>query len=232
VGAYFAPFGKVTEVTLESDWTAPSFQGTWLPTDRNFSDSGFTATWKVPFLGRNYLQSWRYTKYEDIIPSTVFGVDLISPVDHYRMSERSIKYQLLFIFLTFAALWLFEILSRMRIHFIQYFLVGAGMCLFYLLEISLSEHIGFIGAYITASAMIILLITLYSITILRTGSRAAIMGAVVTLLYLFLYILLTIQDYALLIGSIALFFILALIMFLTRKIDWYSTNVKLPKKAE
>jgi inner membrane protein len=117
------------------------------------------------------------------------------------MSQRSVKYQILFLLLTFATLWLFEVLSKVRIHPVQYLLVGAAMCLFYLLELSLSEHCGFILAYIIASAAVIALVTLYSAAMLKTGARAAIVGLVVTLLYIYLYVLLMIEDYALLAGS-------------------------------
>ena len=231
--AFFAPIGKETEVILNSNWNAPSFQGTWLPTERTFSNDGFEAIWKIPFLGRNYPQSWRSCSgYENSVWASLFGVDMISPVDHYRMSERSVKYQLLFIFLTFIALWLFEVLTAMKIHFMQYLLVGGGICVFYLLELSLAEHLGFVSAYIIASASIILLITLYSLAILKTPRKAIIMGIIVTLLYSFLYVVLMIQDYALLIGSVALFVILAIVMYLTRKIDWYSAAGNKQLKSE
>jgi len=223
VGAYFAPFGRETEAVLESNWSAPSFQGAWLPTDRIVKTDGFRATWNIPFLGRNYPQSWRESSnVEGAIASSLFGVNLISPVDHYRMSHRSVKYQFLFLVLTFATLWLFEIRVKTRIHSVQYLLVGAAMCLFYLLELSLAEHLGFVAAYAIASAAVILLITAYSVAVLKTMGRAIIIGAVVTLLYVYLYVLLMIEDYALLIGSIGLFLVLAAIMFLTRNVDWYA----------
>ena len=159
---------------------------------------------------------------EGAVSSSLFGVDMISPVVHYRMSHRSVKFQFLFLVLTFATLWLFETRIRTRIHSVQYLFVGAGMCLFYLLELSLAEHLGFVAAYTIASAAVIALITTYSAAMLKTAKRATIVGAVVTLLYIFLYILLMIQDYALLIGSIGLFLALATTMFLTRRVDWYN----------
>jgi inner membrane protein len=146
-------------------------------------------------------------------------------VDHYRMADRSIKYALLFVVLTFATLWLFEVLVQVRIHPIQYLFVGVGMCLFYLLELSLAEHIGFMAAYILASASVIALISTYCIAVLKGARRAGIITAATTLLYAYLYILLMNQDYALLIGSIGLFAILATIMYLTRKIDWFSMKM-------
>ena len=147
LGAFFVPLGEKTDVTILSNWEDPSFQGNWLPADRTVSDSGFEAHWSVPSLGRNYPQSWNRGEVSaDVLDASRFGVDLLTPVDHYRMAERSLKYEILFLFLTFLFLWLFEVLARVRIHWIQYLLVGAALCLFYLLELSLSEHIGFIAA--------------------------------------------------------------------------------------
>ena len=228
-GAFFVPFGRDTEVVLESNWNAPSFQGSWLPTHRSVTNDGFQATWNITSLGRNYPQSWQSpTNLENAISSSLFGVNMISPVDHYRMSHRSVKYQLLFLVLTFVMLWLFEIRINMRIHAVQYLFVGAGMCLFYLLELSLAEHLGFAAAYTIASAAIIVLITAYSGAVLKTVRRAAIVGVVVTLLYVYLYVPLMIQDYALLVGSIGLFVALAATMFLTRGVDWYSLVPRSP----
>ncbi len=223
IGVFFAPFGRDTEVQIDSDWCSPSFQGNWLPTRRTVNSEGFQATWNVPLLSRNYAQkSKSLSSLEQDISSSLFGVDMISPVDHYKMAERSVKYQILFLVLTFVTLWLFEVLIKIRIHPMQYLLVGAGMCLFYLLELSLAEHVGFVLAYAIASAAIVILVTSYSASVLNSTKRAMIIAVVVTLLYLYLYVLLMVEDYALLVGSIGLFIMLATIMFLTRKVDWYS----------
>jgi inner membrane protein len=151
-----------------------------------------------------------------------FGVEFIVPVDLYRMSERSIKYQLLFLTLTFATLWLFEVLTKTRLHAIQYLLVGAGMCLFYLLELSLAEHLGFLWAYLIAAVSIVLLISFYCMSILKTPRRSLLVGGFISFLYGYLYTLLVNQDYALLAGSVGLFILLGTIMYLTRKINWHS----------
>lgn len=223
MGAFFVPFGQKTKVDLKSNWSEPSFQGNWLPSQRTVTNKGFQATWDIPFLGRNYPEKWRSgAGFEEAISLSRFGVNLISPVDHYRMAHRSVKYEILFLVLTFVTLWLFEILIKIRIHSLQYLLVGAGMCLFYLLELSLAEHIGFVAAYIIASSAIVLLISTYCVAILKSNRQAVVVGTVITLLYGYLYILLRNQDYALLVGSIGLFLVLATIMYLTRKIDWYS----------
>ncbi|MDI6792741.1 MAG: cell envelope integrity protein CreD [bacterium] len=226
MGAFFVPFGQETKVDLKSNWSEPSFQGNWLPSQRTVTNKGFQATWDIPFLGRNYPQKWRSgAGLEKAISLSRFGVNLVSPVDHYRMAHRSVKYEILFLVLTFVTLWLFEILIKIRIHSLQYLLVGAGMCLFYLLELSLAEHIGFVAAYIIASSAIVLLISTYCVAILKSTMRAVVVGTVITLLYGYLYILLRNQDYALLVGSIGLFLVLATVMYLTRKIDWYSLKI-------
>jgi inner membrane protein len=227
VGAYFIPFGRNTVVRLKSAWNSPSFKGNWLPSDRTISPDGFEATWNIPFLGRNYPQAWTsLTDMRKVIEGSRFGVDLIVPVDEYRMSERSVKYAALFILLTFACLWLIEVLGKLRIHPVQYLLVGAAMCIFYLLELSLSEHIGFGIAYVIASIAVVAMVTTYSKMILKDFSQAAIVGIVVTSLYGYLYVLLKNEDYALLIGSVGLFVILGLIMFLTRRVNWYSAKMQ------
>ena len=221
----FAPLGKATHVDLASNWPDPSFQGSWLPSKRRVAQQGFAASWTIPFLGRNYPQQWVSTKgMYCAVASSLFGVNLISPVDYYRMTERSIKYVTLFLALTFVTLWLFEILAKVRVHLIQYLLVGAGMCLFYLLELSFAEHIGFNVAYTAASLAIVALVSSYCVAVLKSASRAMIVGGVTAILYSYLYVLLRDQDHALLVGSIGLFAILAVIMYLTRKVDWYATQ--------
>jgi len=219
----FAPFGKITKVKLTSNWTDPSFQGKWLPSTRGVSRAGFEALWEIPSLGRNYPQQWASdSSTEPAIGESTFGVRFITPIDQYRMADRSAKYSILFLVLTFLAIWLFEVLSSLRIHPIQYLLVGVAMCVFYLLELALSEHLGFLAAYLIASASIVTLNTVYCAAVLKTVRRGAMIGAVLVVLYSYLYILLTNQDNALLVGSIGLFLVVAAVMYLTRKIDWYN----------
>ncbi|MCC6794883.1 MAG: cell envelope integrity protein CreD [Candidatus Hydrogenedentes bacterium] len=222
-GLYFAPFGKKTVVSLKSDWPDPSFQGNWLPGERSVTANGFDAKWDIPFLGRNYPQAWlSESAMNDQIAASAFGVNLITPIDQYRMAQRSVKYAALFIALTFGVLWLFEILGRLRIHPLQYLLVGAAMCVFYLLELSLAEHIGFVAAYVLASLAVLLLVSAYCVAVLKSLQRAAVVGTALAVLYGYLYVLLNNQDYALLIGSVGLFLVIAGTMYLTRKLDWYS----------
>lgn len=223
VGFYLAPFGETTILALEGNSPNPSFQGAWLPKQREISPERFTATWEIPFLGRNFPQAWLVQETpENAIGASQFGVEIVAPVDHYRMAERSVKYAGLFILLTFATVWLIEVLARVQVHPIQYLLLGSALCLFYLLELSLAEHIGFPIAYAIASIAVISLIGAYSQAILRRRALAFTVAAGVAGLYGYLYVLLMNEDSALLIGSIGLFAILAAVMFVTRNVDWYA----------
>ncbi|MFH0846085.1 MAG: cell envelope integrity protein CreD [Patescibacteria group bacterium] len=218
----FVPLGKTTDVSVNSDWVSPSFDGSFLPDNREISDTGFSGSWHVLDLNRNYPQSWTGNTYE--IYNSSFGVSLIEPVDSYQKSERSAKYALLIITLTFLVFLSFEIFNRTKIHPIQYILVGLALVLFYALLVSVSEVFGFNFAYILAGIATIALILLYSLTVLKEKRFVFIEGGVLVFLYLFIFILLQLEDYALLIGSIGLFIILASLMYLSRKIDWYSLD--------
>jgi inner membrane protein len=228
-GAYWGPFGKTTEVQVSSNWPNPSFQGNWLPERRGVSAKGFQAEWKIAYLGRNFPQSWRDDAVQKaVIDSARFGFDLIETTDQYQMAARSVKYAGLFLLLVFATLWLVEVLAKMSVHPIQYVLVGCAMCVFYLLELSLSEHIGFGAAYGVATLAIVAQVAGYCAAVLKTWGRAAIVGSVTALLFGYLFVVLTNEDYALLIGSIGVFLILATIMFLTRRIDWWGAPEEAP----
>ena len=221
----FAPLGLHTRVKLAGDWADPSFQGAWLPRSHAISANGFEATWEIPYLGRNFPQRWSGNENESAIAASVFGVDLIGPVGGYRATERSLKYQLLFLGLTFVVIWLVEVLGRVRVHPIQYALVGAALCLFYLLELSLSEHLGFALAY-SLGALAIVSVVLFYVSAVLGRRRAVLVGALIAGLYGYLYVLLQIEDYALMVGSIGLFASLAAIMIATRGVDWYSLHAE------
>jgi inner membrane protein len=223
VAAYFAPFGLNTVVEVSSNFPSPTFQGAWLPSDRAVTANGFTATWSVASIARSYPQAWTTASaMKDPIANSLFGVELLQPVDHYRMASRSVKYAALFLVLTFAAVWLIEVLSAQRVHPIQYLLLGAAVCMFYLLELSLSEHLGFGFAYAVAALAVIGVMASYCGSILKAWWRAAVVSGSVAALYGYLYIVLTNEDYALLIGTIGLFVALAVVMLTTRRIDWYA----------
>jgi inner membrane protein len=212
----FVPMGKETKVKLTSSWENPSFDGAFLPTDHTISEEGFEARWSVLDINRNYPQRWLNENYR--VAGSHFGVDLFMPVDNYQKTTRSVKYALLFIALTFLAFFLSEILNNLRIHPIQYLLIGFAIVLFYLLLLSLSEHIDFNKAYGIASVGIVAMVSLYS----GSEKLGILIGALLALLYLFLYFLLQMEDFALLLGSIGLFVILGAVMYLTRNFDWYS----------
>ncbi len=220
---YIAPMAKNTDITISSDWPDPSFQGFKLPNNRNITTQGFDADWAISHISRNYPQQWLHDTFDyNKFSASLVGVDFITPVDNYRMSERSIKYQLLFLVLTFVAIWLLEIVYKLRIHLLQYLLLGLGMCLFFLLLLALSEHISFFWSYIIASTAVVAMTSLYSKAILKTNKRASLIGTGITLLYIYLYSLLQEQNYSMLSGSIGVFVALAIIMYVTRNIDWYN----------
>ena len=225
-GVYFVPSAADTSVEITSNFIHPNFQGNWLPTDRTISAQGFRATWAMPSLGRNYPQTWvtPAAGMKEAIEKSRFGVELVNPVDPYRMADRSVKYAALFILLTFTSIWVVEVLAGVRVHPIQYLMIGAALCLFYLLELSLSEHITFPAAYATATIAVVVMVAAYCRVVLVQRRRALVVGTGVAALYAYLYVLLTNEDFSLLIGSIGLFVMLAGIMILTRRVNWYATT--------
>jgi inner membrane protein len=223
-GLSFVPVGKETRARITSSWQNPSFDGAFLPASREISQTGFVAFWQVLELNRNYPQAWDDTKVN--FAESAFGVSLKLPIDTYQITERSMKYAILFIVLTFMVFFFVEIMRKLRVHPVQYILVGFGLVLFYLLLLSLAEQFNFVIAYIIASFGTITMITAYSLSIFKNRKLALIMATILILLYGFLYILLQMQDYALLMGSIGLFIILSSIMYLSRRIDWYSIGGK------
>jgi inner membrane protein len=228
----FIPFGKQTRVHLTADWPSPSFSGSYLPAARELSDQGFTADWSVHVLARNFPQAW---KQGDLTSRTVlesaFGFDLFMPVDPYAKAERSLKYGVLFVFLPFLAFFLFEVFTKNRLHILHYLMVGGANTVFYLLLLSLSEHIGFGPAYGAAAAVTTGLIVFYAASILALRRQGLTMLPVMGGLYLFLYTALQSEDYALLIGSVGLFLVLAAVMVLTRKVDWNRLGGSLSRSA-
>jgi inner membrane protein len=222
-GFYVAPLGKNTNFTIKSDWPDPSFQGYKLPNARNVGPDGFEASWAISHISRNYPQQWLDDNfsYAKLVQSLV-GVEFVSPVDNYRMTERSIKYAVLFLLLTFVAIWLIEIVYKLRVHLLQYLLLGLGMSLFYLLLLAFSEHISFLWSYFIASSAVVIMVSLYSRAILKSNKRASWIGSGIVVLYIYLFSLLEQQNYSLLFGSIGVFFTLAGVMYITRNIDWYN----------
>ncbi len=214
---FFTPVGKETQVKLQAPWGSPSFDGAFLPDDREVLENDFNASWKVLHLNRNYPQHWEGKQYT--MNDSAFGVYLIEPLDHYHKVERSVKYALFFIGLTFLTFFFVEVLTRRMVHPLQYLLVGFALSVFYTLLLSISEHLGFDAAYGIAAVMTVGLITAYAAGFLKSGRLTAAMGTILTTLYTFIYVIIYQQDYALLMGSLGLFGVLALVMFFSRKMD-------------
>ncbi|MFA5203316.1 MAG: cell envelope integrity protein CreD [Lentisphaeria bacterium] len=224
----FAPAGVETEVRLAADWPDPSFEGAFLPGQREVNASGFSAQWNVSYYGRGYPQKWTSLgggPSPDKIRASMFGASLLTLVDQYRTVERALKYAILFIVLAFAGFFLFETLGRVRIHPVQYTLVGAALCLFYLILLALSEFVGFGAAYLAGAAASSLLIGIYAAGVLRGGGRGCLTAAALGGVYGFLYVVLQLEDYSLLIGTAGLFVLLAAIMLATRKTNWYEHDL-------
>lgn len=216
---YFTPVGKTTAISINSPWQNPSFDGQYLPVNSQISDKGFSANWKVLQVSRNYPQCWTDARYE--LKNSSFGVRLIQPTDSYAKTERSVKYALLFIALTFTVFFFLEVFQKQQVHPLQYILVGLALCIFYTLLLSISEYTGFNFAYIIAAVATILLIGLYVWSIFKKGKIAWGFTTALAGLYTYIFILIQLQDYALLFGSIGLFAIIATLMYFSRKIDWY-----------
>jgi inner membrane protein len=225
---FFLPLGKTTTADMNSTWTAPSFTGKYLPNSpAEITTDGFKAQWSILHVNRNYPQAWI-----DNVQNTndsEFGLNLMNQVDNYSQSERSVKYAILFIGLTFLIFFFIEMINKISIHPMQYVLIGLALVIFYTLLISISEHMDFRWAYLMATVMTIGLITVYTISIIKSRSMSLLTCAVLSILYLFIYMILQLEDYALLMGSIGLFIILGLVMYFSRKIDYYKLESSKPK---
>jgi inner membrane protein len=216
-GLQLTPIGKTTSAHLQSGWTSPSFNGSFLPVKRNVDEKGFTADWEVTHLNRNFPQNWIGSSFHPLESS--FGLDLFLPVDHYQKSWRSSRYGILFIALTFLVLVFLETTRKETIHIFNYFLVSLGLVLFFSLMNSLSEQVGFNVAYIISSIATILLISIFTGTLFKEKKTALIVFGMLVILYSFIFILLTLNDYAYLAGNIGLFLLLAVVMGLAGEID-------------
>jgi inner membrane protein len=226
----FAPVGRETSVSVEAAWGNPSFIGAYLPESREVAQQKFKAAWKILHLNRNYPQVWTGNSYT--IKESTFGVKLIPAIDEYQKIMRTAKYAIMFLALTFLAFFMTEVLTRRVIHPIQYVLIGLALVIFYTLLLSLSEQFSFNKAYWVASLATIALITLYTRSVLANNQATIIIFGILTILYGFLFIILQLQDYALLLGSIGLFVILAVVMYVTRNIDWFAIGKTASEDAE
>lgn len=221
---HFLPVGKVTKVHLTSKCPNPSFDGKFIPEKHNTDNKGFDAQWKILHLNRNFPQAWRNNEQE--INENGFGVSLMLDVDHYQKTMRSAKYAILFIAMTFLSFFFIEILNKKRIHPIQYILIGLVLVLFYVLLLSFSEQFGFDLAYLISSLAVVVLITVYTASVLQSRQKTLVMLGILTVLYAFIYIIIQMAEYSLLFGSVGLFLFLAAVMLASRKVDWYSIGEK------
>ncbi len=215
----FAPAGKNTKVKLSSLWADPSFDGEFLPTSREVSPSGFSAEWNILHYNRPFSQQWIGEAQK--ISGAEFGVKLLIPVDQYQKSMRTSKYSQLIILLTFIALLMVEIMRKIRIHPFQYILIGAALIIYYTLLLSFSEHIGYNIAYAIATISTVILVSLYSSTFLDSRKLVFVFGGLLLFFYSFVFVIIQLQDYSLLVGSIGLFLIISLIMYFSKNINWY-----------
>lgn len=214
------PIGKESNINMVSDWHSPSFTGNFLPDDKTkkITENGFEANWKVLDINRQFGQ-----QFFDNIPDLkafAFGTHLIIPIDDYQKTERTSKYGLLIIGLTLFVFLLIQIISKIKIHPFQYLMIGLALVMFYTLLLSISEHQNYLTAYLIAGFSVVMLITLYSRTILKNKKFPLFILASMTTLYGFIFVIIQLENYALLVGSIGLFVILAIIMFTSKKIDW------------
>jgi inner membrane protein len=212
------PLGKNTSMTVNSSWPSPKFSGNYLPDERTIDDKGFTAVWKIPQSSRPFRQAWLGSLRN--FETTSFGVDFIQPVNNYTSAERTVKYALLLIALTFLCFFFIENMKGRNIHALQYTLVGLALVLFYSLLVSFSEYISFSWSYLIAGFMTSTLISTYIFAIIKDKITAISIFLTLGALYGFIYVLVLQEDFALLFGSVGLFVILAIVMNFSRKLNW------------
>ncbi|MFP5249142.1 MAG: cell envelope integrity protein CreD, partial [Acidobacteriota bacterium] len=230
------PVGATSTVSLASPWPHPGFAGRLLPdAGARVSPEGFAARWQTSHFATNLAQLHQrcvQSRQCDAFNQHSLAVSFIQPVDLYQTVERSVKYGFLFIGLTFVSFFLFEVLTRLAIHPIQYALVGVALAVFFLLLVSLSEHLGFAAAYAIAAAACVALLGYYVGHVLRSARRGAAFGAALGALYGLLYVLLRLEDHALLMGSLLVFACIAAAMTATRRVDWYALGENRTAPAE
>lgn len=225
----FLPLGQSTSVHLTSSWKDPSFIGEFLPSQYDISEKGFQAEWQISHFNRNYPQSW-LGSYQKILSSS-FGVKMLEGTNIYQKTTRTVKYSMLFLVFSFTAFFLAEILTNHRVHPIQYLFIGFGITCFYSTLLAFSEHLGFNQAFIIATLAVISLIGLYTKAILGL-KMATVTSCLLATLYAYLFVTLQLQDYALVVGSCGLFALLGLVMYVTRKVDWYNIQDEKDKRIE
>ncbi len=212
------PIGKTTSATMTSNWHSPNFNGNFIPNEKTITEKGFKANWKILHFNRPFTQH-HFETLPDLSKYS-FAVDFITPVNEYQQNERAAKYGFLVIGLTFLIFFLIQTISKINIHIFQYTMIGIALIMFYTLLISITEHSSFSFAYGISATAVIIMIALYSISILKNKKFPLFIGTSLTVLYTFIFVIIQLEDYALLVGSIGLFFILGAVMYFSRKIDW------------
>ncbi len=221
----FLPLARHSDVSLTAPWKDPSFVGAFLPAERHFNAEQFDAHWQVLDLNRRLGQHWEEDKVSHTdLANAAFGVELYQPVGLYQQNTRAGKYGVLFIGLSFLTFFLFEVLRRLRVHPVQYVLVGLALCTFYAVLLALSEQIGFTCAYLVAAICVVLMVASYGSVMLGGRRHGVMLGGLLAMVYGLLYGLVVSEQYSLLMGSIALLATIALMMYLTRRVDWYGLS--------
>ena len=227
-GLLLAPLGRQTTLHLRAPWADPSFIGAFLPVRRTLGPQQFAADWRVFHLNRNYPQHWRTEAERPDVDGSTFGVRLLVPVNEYQKTMRTAKYALLPLGLTFLVFFFVELLNKRRIHPFQYLLVGLALVIFYVLLLALAEQIPFNAAYGLAAMTIVGLVTAYAGASFRQRQPTLATAGVLALVYGFVFVVLQLQDYALLVGSVGLVVVLAVVMYLSRNINWYGVEATEP----
>jgi inner membrane protein len=217
------PLARQTELSATGAWPDPGFDGAFLPAAHRIDADGFQANWQVLDLNRRIAQHWSESEASGLsLGDSAFGVSLVRPAGPYQQNVRAGKYGVLFIALTFVAFFLFEVLRGLRVHAVQYLLVGVALCTFYVVLLALSEQIGFAPAYLAAAAATVLLVGGYATAVLAQRRAGLALGGLLALVYALLYGLVASEDYALLMGALALLAAVTALMYLTRRVDWYA----------
>lgn len=228
----FLPLADSSRISLNADWPHPEFVGQFLPLERTISDDGVQANWQLLGLNRPFGDQWAVAeKPFQQLAQAGFGMRLETPADGYQRSERSVKYGFLFISLTFITLFLFEVMSGQPLHPVPYLLTGAALAVFYLVLLALSEYLPFAGAFALAASLLVLIVTPYTGAVLGERRRGLLVGLMMALTYSLLYVLVSAEHAALLLGSLALLLAIAVLMYLTRRVDWYAYGGSLPEKS-
>ena len=251
----FLPLSNQTKLNITGNWGNPSFNGGFLPDTREVKDSTFTAEWNIPSFARKLPQQWvgesRIYDFQNLVLSEetidylpelkptatansnliatdkdMVQVNFLAEVNNYQKTTRVAKYGILVIILTFASLFFTEIIKKQRIHIVQYILIGAAMVLFYSLLLAISEHLGFNIAYLIAAIVTIALIASFIHMITKNRNSALLFAVILGLFYLFIYVLMQLRDYSLIVGTIGIFIILAVLMRVSTKINWYQFDKK------